>query len=72
MTCVSTLLSVRLCVCSTVVKGRSLPDLGEKFLKDLKSVKDRSGPLPLWLRKRIVSDVVVAIVLTLCVCPLAR
>ena len=49
--CINITLSVCLCVCSTAVRGQSTPDLGEKFLKDLKGVKDRSGPLPLWLSK---------------------
>ena len=32
------------------------PDLGEEFKGYLKKVKKVNGPLPLWLRQKIVSD----------------
>ena len=37
--------------------GEQAVDLGKTFQKDLQSVGGRSGPLPLWLWKRIVSDI---------------
>ena len=48
------------CLCvsllSAVMREQAV-DLGKTFQKDLQSIGSRSGPLPLWLWKRIVSDI---------------
>jgi len=31
-------------------------ELGKKFQDDLKSIGNQSGPLPVWLWKKLVSD----------------